>query len=225
MSDNLYVSGSDILTAIGRAGDASAISELKESAGHLKFDTAILERNGDIWLPQKTIEELCYEVQTPFAGAAYDVLPQIKAMLIPLPAETAVAESPRSRRRAAPVDAASSAPAADPVARALAGLPAPTPAADAGATASVPAATGRGRGRGAAAAAATTAATTATVSSDTNAPEPQTAGQVRIQELRKQADTSVSQDEVLGDVKPLARLLLAMLKAQERVLEEILNAG
>lgn len=215
MSDTQYVSASAILTAIGRAGDAEALAELKESLGHLKFDTGLIERNGDTFLPQKTVEELCYEVQTPFAGAAYDALSQIQAALGALPEETAAA--PRSRRRAPATEgAAAASPASDPVAQALAGLPEPAGStADAGTEA--PASSGRGRGRGRAAAAPSPAEEPATE-------ELQTAGQARIQELRRQADTSVPDAEPLGDVKQFARLQLALLKAQETVLLEILKA-
>ncbi len=214
MSDTQYVSASAILTAIGRAGDPAALAELKESLGHLKFDTGLVERNGDIFLPQKTIEELCYEVQTPFAGAAYDVFSQIQAALGALPEEAVAA--PRSRRRAPATESSATSPASDPVAQALAGLPEPAPSGtDTGTEA--PVSSGRGRGRGRTAAAQSPATEPATE-------ELQTAGQARIQELRKQADTSVPDVEPLGDVKQFARLQLALLKAQETVLLEVLKA-
>lgn len=226
MSEGLYVAASAILTAIGRAGDAAALAELKESAGHLKFDTGIVERNGDLFLPQKTAEELCYEVQTPFASAAYDVFSQIQAAFGPLPAEQAAAAAPRSRRRAPASDTAAATPNADPVSQALAGLPEPSGRASAETSApAAPGGSGRGRGRGASSGAA--AAATSPTPSTVSAPEPelQTAGQARIQELRQQADTSVVGEVLPVDAKALARLLLLTLRAQVVVLEEIVNAG
>ena len=230
MSENLYVSGTAILTAIGRAGDAAALAELKESAGLLPFDTGIIERDNDVFLPQKTIEELCYEVQTPFAGVAYDAFAQIQAALAPLPAEQA-AEAPRSRRRA-PATAADA--KTDPVAQALAGLPEPAPstaapsgstpeAAPSGSTPEAATQSGRGRGGRGRAASGQAAAAATTPAASAPAPEPQTAGQARIQELRMQADTSVSDGEPLEAARVYARVKLAMLRAQIVVLEEILK--
>lgn len=224
MSEGLYVAASAILTAIGRAGDAAALAELKESAGHLKFDTGIVERNGDLFLPQKTAEELCYEVQTPFASAAYDVFSQIQAAFGPLPAEQAAAAAPRSRRRAPASDTAAATPNADPISQALAGLPEPSGRASAETSAAAaPSGRGQGRGRGASSGAAVASSTPSTVS--TPEPELQTAGQARIQELRQQADTSVVDEAPLADAKAFARVLLVTLRAQIVALEEIVNAG